>query len=477
MVCQIVLTLLSKAVSQCQFIYMAEMERVDMKTIRAAVAGAVSSSGNLAPNPSREGSNDPFGNDPDDEGNDGGNNDEEEKLVLDESPTTERDIVDSRALHNAKLEPVPNTAADFRPCKNGLILLTSRLDVSGFDYLTTWISHAFKVHTSELCAACSDFVPRLDRWLASELMKNLKGVPDLQFKVQGYVERCTYSGVAPRGRAVLQMVSRHFDLDHVRGSLITSQSIFQVELSGFAVSDLQEFSSQVMKMPNSIPQEQWPRECLVSSCFTSSAQFVALRELDEIKRSPEISPLRDFDYLRGRWQKFLVEEREDVNARSIEQSLKSPKRSQPTKPRTPAVPAKAVPKAASPSTPAAPAVGPGLSKPKDGGPKSPPRNAKEKAKGKRSPMKRKQRLHAYSINFRQVACTVRSVFIVTPKAPPPKKAVPKTKQDSKAKPKPAFVPKIPAAVAIIAALSSVVAPSQSLGTFEWFADTGAGRHI
>lgn len=50
--------------------------------------------------------------------------------------------------------------------------------------------------------------------------------------------------------------SRHFDLDRVRGSLIASQSIFQVELNGFSVSDLQDFSSQVMKVLNSIPHEQ-----------------------------------------------------------------------------------------------------------------------------------------------------------------------------------------------------------------------------
>ena len=49
----------------------------------------------------------------------------------------------------------------------------------------------------------SQLVPRLDRWLASEFIKGLKGVPDFQFKVQGYIERCTRDGTAPRGHAVL----------------------------------------------------------------------------------------------------------------------------------------------------------------------------------------------------------------------------------------------------------------------------------
>ena len=57
--------------------------------------------------------------------------------------------------------------------------------------------------------------------------------------------------------------------------------------------------------------------------------------------------------------------------------------------------------------------------------------------------------------------------------PPPKKSEP----DAKSKSKTASVPKVPAAVAIIAVLSSMISPSQSFGTLEWCADTGAGRHM
>ena len=136
---------------------------------------------------------------------------------------------------------MPKSIPDFRRWKNSLILLLGRLDISGSDSLTFWISRAIKVNTTEFCAGSSGLVSRLDRWLASQLNKGLKGVPDLQFKVRG-----------PRGRAVLQMISRHFDLDRVHGSLITSQSI--VELHGYPTSNLQEFSAQVMKVFNSIPQ-------------------------------------------------------------------------------------------------------------------------------------------------------------------------------------------------------------------------------
>ena len=74
-------------------------------------------------------------------------------------------------------------------------------------------------------------------------------MPKSQFKVQD-IENCTRKGSAQRGRAIVHMISRHFDLDRFRGSLNTSQSVFAVELHGYAVSDLQEFPSQLMKVLN-----------------------------------------------------------------------------------------------------------------------------------------------------------------------------------------------------------------------------------
>ena len=135
-----------------------------------------------------------------DEGGDG-----EDELIVEEK--TDRDLVDNRALQSAKLEPLPNNAADFRAWKNALILMLGRLDMSGIDYFTTWIALAFKVGSAQECSSSSGLVPRLDRWLASELIKGLKGIPELQFKVQGYIESCTRQSQAPRGRAVIHMIS------------------------------------------------------------------------------------------------------------------------------------------------------------------------------------------------------------------------------------------------------------------------------
>ena len=96
--------------------------------------------------------NEPFGGDP---GDDGEGENGEEELIQDGSPTTEREIVDSRTLQHAKLDPIPNTAADCRSWKTTLILLLGRLDISGSDYLTSWVSHAFRVNSADFCASSS----------------------------------------------------------------------------------------------------------------------------------------------------------------------------------------------------------------------------------------------------------------------------------------------------------------------------------
>ena len=78
------------------------------------------------------------------------------------------------------------------------------------------------------------------------------------------------------------------------------------------------------------------------------------RVIDEIKKSPDDSSMREFHYLWGKLQVFLVEEREDVNARSIEQALRNQKKGDKPKAKTPAVPAKASPAKASVAAAVAP---------------------------------------------------------------------------------------------------------------------------
>eukprot|EP00435_Cladocopium_sp_Y103_P009465 s2216_g2.t1 len=393
---------------------------------------------------------------PPDDGDDddgGGDDDEDDELIADVTPKKERDLVDSRALQNACVEPVPNNASDYRQWKNTLILLLGRLDTSGEEALTQWIAPASYVDAVKAadCLETSGPFPRLDRWLAGELIKSIKSLPELSFKVQAYVEGCARKVEAPRGRAILNMISRHFDLDRNRGALLTAQSVFQIFLQGYSlkVKELQDFSSLTMRTLNSIPSEDWPSKRMLGEWLFHQLRNVRKleRTIDQIKRSDPLSHERDVSFLWERLQQLLVEEREDLNARAIEQPLKNPKKSGQPSNKTPAVPAKA--------SPAVPSVSAAVSNPSP-----PPKTANAEAPCIFFQMP-SGCIHGDQCSYSHV------------KSPPPANA--EVDSNPKAKPKPK--PKVAAAVAIVAALSSMVTPSQAIGSLEWAADSGAGRHV
>ena len=93
----------------------------------------------------------------------------------------------------SSMEPFPNNASDYRQWKNTLILLFGRVDTSGEEAMAQWIAPAFHVGAVKAsdCLESSGLFPRLDRWLAGELIKSIKGLPELSFKVRAYVEGCT----------------------------------------------------------------------------------------------------------------------------------------------------------------------------------------------------------------------------------------------------------------------------------------------
>ncbi len=206
------------------------------------------------------------------------------------------------------------------------------------------------------------------------------------------------------------------------------------------------------------------------------------RVIDEIKRSPDNSSLRDFDFLWSRLQEFLVEEREDANAKSVEQSLRSSKKipRDPKDPKSTAkvagAPAKAVPPKASP--PGGDKTSPALV----ADPKSNPKGKGEKGKGKgksKAPLTAEEKAKTPCIFFQMPSgcvhgnsCQYSHVKSGDPKNANPKKddkdgkAKAKAKADAKAK------PSVAAAVAILAA--SVLGGANG---FEFAADTGAGRHL
>lgn len=123
------------------------------------------------------------------------------------------------------------------------------------------------------------------------------------------MRRRNFKGSAPRGTAVLRRKFRPLDSDRFRGSLLTSQLFFQVKLNVYSVSDLQDLSSQLMRVFNSIPRDHWPSQRMMGEILLHKLRTVRPLErvMDEIKGASEASSLRDFDYIWTRLREFLVE--------------------------------------------------------------------------------------------------------------------------------------------------------------------------
>ena len=152
-----------------------------------------------------------------------------------------------------KLEPVPSDAASFRSWKNGFKVQLSKLDTSGQGLVLAWISRGFDADKADL--QDSGFLPRLDAWVAGELSSGrvLKQSSELEQDIAAYVERCGQLGHSPKGRVMLSIISWHYDLDRVRGSVLTASTPFQIELGGSSIKDLRDFVNRIRLVLSAIP--------------------------------------------------------------------------------------------------------------------------------------------------------------------------------------------------------------------------------
>ena len=161
----------------------------------------------------------------------------------------------------------------------------------------------------------------MDSWLASELSspKTLKQCPDLEQDVQAYIELCARSFVAPKGRRIIAIVSRYFDLDRMRGSGITASTLFQIELHGNSVQDLRDFTQRIRLVLGAVPVAQRPDARLTGEWLFHRVKHLRKLEryIEAIRESSSGSSRRDFYFLRGKIQDVLAQDREDANVRSM----------------------------------------------------------------------------------------------------------------------------------------------------------------
>ena len=280
---------------------------------------------------------------------------------------------------------------------------------------------------------------------------------------------------------MLSIISRHYDLDRVRGSVLTASTLFQIELGGNSIKDLRDFVNRIRLVLSAIPIGQRPDDRLTGEWLFHRVKHIRKLErvIEDIRESGSTSYRREWSYLWDKIQDLIVQDREDSNAQSVLKSLQSAAPA----PKTKAVPAidggngktKAPPPAA-PKTKAAPTrVDPPPTPIAPGAPAPNATKPKAKAKAKAKAMTDAEKAKTPCIFFQMPSgCTHGDNCKFSHKAAAPK---PKAKAKDGAKSKPGAMTK--AVVALVAA-SSLCNPVVSAGptyAVEWAADTAAGRHL
>ena len=146
----------------------------------------------------------------------------------------------------------------------------------------------------------------------------MKQYPDLEQDVQAYIELCTRACLAPKGRRILTIVSQYFDLDRMRGSVITASTLFQIEVHGNSIKDLGEFTQRIRLVLGAVPVAQRPDARLMGEWLFHRLNLRKLeKHIEDIRESSSSSTRRGFDFLWGKIQDVLVQDRENANVRSM----------------------------------------------------------------------------------------------------------------------------------------------------------------
>eukprot|EP00439_Symbiodinium_sp_Y106_P061549 s531_g9.t1 len=234
------------------------------------------------------------------------------KPDFDNEEQLEEVIIEAELLHQASMNEVESQvrdvlneadAANFRTWKNGFKVQLSKLDTSGRGLTLAWISRAVDADKADL--QDSGLLPRLDAWVAGELSSGrvLKQSSELEQDITAYIERCGQLGQLPEGAVMLSIISRHYDLDRVRGSVLTASTLFQIELGGSSIKDLRDFVNRIRLVLSAIPIGQRPDDRLTGEWLFHRVKHIRKLEhgIEDIRESGSTSYRREWPYL---WEKI-----------------------------------------------------------------------------------------------------------------------------------------------------------------------------
>ena len=180
---------------------------------------------------------------------------------------------------------------------------------------------------AETLKSDSELCPRLDKIIASELVdpKHLTSSNEFGLEFQAYLEECAMDGTPARGRYMINMLAKTFDLDKHRGALLTQLQVLQIPLEGFSVPQLTTFRQKVTYALNSVPKSDRPNDRLLGEWLYQRLKGCKRLEyeLRQIKESKPKSVKRQFPWLWRRLRDSLLDSKEDANAQAVDGALKA----------------------------------------------------------------------------------------------------------------------------------------------------------
>ena len=245
-------------------------------------------------------------------------------------------------MSSVKMPSLPDSAGAFRSWKNAFLPMVIALDSSDQSYLYQWLTKAFNAKTPaevQQLKLDSEGFPRFDRVLCSWCTREscLKG--HFGTRIQAFIEESMSHGYHLRGRPLLNMIIREFDLDAALGGMLSAVELFQIPSPDSDIQSLIHFRDKIRYILGQLSLGDRSTDVAMSKWLFERLKKVRPLQMtiDRIKESALGSVERSYDFLWTRLGRFIAESQQEKNLASVQEGLKKG----PKKPPTPATPANA----------------------------------------------------------------------------------------------------------------------------------------
>ena len=143
-------------------------------------------------------------------------------------------------------------------------------------------------------------------------------------RIQSYIEMSITNYQVLRGRPILNMIVREFDLDDALGGVISAVELFQIPSPEGDYSSLVTFRDKAQHVLTQLPIAERPSDAMLSKWLYERLKKVRSFSIiiDRIKESVAGSNERTFDYLWSRLMRHIAEQQHDKNLSSTQEDLR-----------------------------------------------------------------------------------------------------------------------------------------------------------